>query len=278
MESQVHESAEFSAPGGPLSLCLLASGSKGNCVWVQAGDAAVVIDCGISVKMVRGRAQTVGANPARLDAILLSHDHGDHIAGVPRLAGALELQVHASDLVCHRTGFKLRNQTGREPKVFADGEILEIGELEITPIPVPHDAAGTCGFLFEYQGRRAAHLTDLGHVPADFVEILGGVELLSIESNHDEDMLAKGPYPEFLKRRVAGDYGHLSNRACAQLVAELAASGDALQQVVLAHLSETNNTPKFALQQTRAALDAAGRADVKVALSAQRRPSGVFSL
>ena len=91
-------------------------------------------------------------------------------------------------------------------------------------------------------------------------------------------MLAKGPYPEFLKRRVAGDYGHLSNRACAQLVAELASAGEALQQVVLAHLSETNNTPKFALQQTRAALDAAGRADVKVALSAQRRPSGVFSL
>lgn len=273
METREH----FSADSGGLSLCLLASGSKGNCVWVQAGGAAVVIDCGISVKMVRGRARSVGADPGRLKSILLSHDHGDHIAGVPRLSGALDLNVHASDLVCHRTAFKLRNHTGRSPTVFEDGEIFEIEGLEITPIPVPHDAVGTCGFLFEYEGRRAAHLTDLGHVPADFVELLAGVELLSVESNHDEKMLAEGPYPDFLKRRVAGGYGHLSNRACAAFVAELAAAGS-LKQVVLAHLSETNNSPQKALQATRESLDAAGRADVKVALSAQRRPSGVFTL
>ena len=276
MDAPVQLRESVAAPGGPLSLCLLSSGSKGNCVWVQAGDAAVVIDCGISVKMLRARAEVVGADSARLKAILLSHDHGDHIAGVPRLSSAMGLEVHASDLVCHRTSGSLRVQTGRAPRKFADGEIFEVGGLEVTPIPVPHDAAGTCGFLFEYEGRCAAHLTDLGHVPADFVEILAGVELLSIESNHDEDLLARGPYPPYLKRRVAGDYGHLSNRACASLVAELAAAGN-LQQVVLAHLSETNNTPKHALEATRAALDAAGRTGVKVALSEQRRPSGVFS-
>lgn len=256
-----------------FSLCLLASGSKGNCVWVQAGKTSLVIDCGISVKQLRQRAESVGANPQGLGGVLLSHDHGDHIGGIPRLLDALNLDLYTHHIVMRRSRHLAAEGTPRE---YGWGECFEVGGLEITALPLPHDANGTCGFLFSYQGRTAAHLTDLGHVPPALRQALMEVELLSIESNHDERMLEEGPYPEFLKKRVASQVGHLSNAACAELVADLAVEGR-LQHAVLAHLSETNNTPEMAYRTVRETLDAAGHTDVQISLSAQRTPSGVFS-
>ncbi len=253
-------------------MCLLASGSKGNCLWVQAGKTRVLVDCGLGPRALRQRASLVGAEVEKLSALLLSHDHSDHVGGVPRLLGDLSPMFASHPLVAERCRFPEGGLFRRE---VAHAETFEIGALAVTALAVPHDATGTLGFVFEYEGRKMAHVTDLGHVPEALAGALEDVDVLSIESNHDLDMLEAGPYPEFLKRRIRGKAGHLSNVDCAALLARVAKKGRC-RHVVLAHLSETNNLPEKALFAARKGLDSGGGGRVGLTASEQRHPSPVF--
>lgn len=224
----------------------LGSGSRGNAALVEAGGTCVMLDCGLGLRAIEARLAARGRAPDDIDAILVTHEHADHIGGVARFAARHDLRVFATAGTAR--GFRagppprLERITGHEP--FA------VGALEISPLPVPHDAREPCQFVFGDGAVRLGVLTDLGRTTPHVVASLDGCDAIALECNHDEAMLAGGPYPPALKRRVGGGLGHLSNRQAADLLAALDTAR--LKHVVALHLSEHNNTSLLA----RAALAA----------------------
>ena len=225
-----------------MRLWLLGSGSKGNAVLLECGETRVLIDAGFSARRLAGRLRGIGIAPESIDALVLTHEHGDHVSGV--------------ESAVKRWGWPVYGTPGTIAALYAlpvparsvaSGTRLTIGRIELEAIPVSHDAADPVAYVATAicSGMRAAIVTDLGVVTPAVSEGVKGVELLVLESNHDEAMLRNGPYPYHLKRRVASNHGHLSNVSAAHLIASATHRG--LQGVVLAHLSETNNTPRIAL-------------------------------
>ena len=241
--------------------CVLASGSKGNALWVEAGDDVVLVDCGLSGKELKKRLAAAGLDPCRIKAVLVTHEHRDHILGAGVAARLLKKPLYINRSTWNRAAPTL----GRiEPVFFETGRRLVVGDLAIHPFSTSHDSADPVGFTFQSGDTRLGLATDLGIATALVKERLRGCQALILESNHDPQMLIDGPYPWDLKRRVRGRQGHLSNEDAALLLAELLHPG--LSHVVLAHLSEVNNRPELALEaagsvlnKKRPALCAAGQ-------------------
>jgi phosphoribosyl 1,2-cyclic phosphodiesterase len=244
---------------------VLGSGSKGNCTFVQGGRSRVLIDAGLSCKEIGRRLGEIGEDPDDLDAVLVTHAHSDHVRGVRVLARKHRLPV-ACHSVCWRDS-KLAEQDLPEWLPLEAGRAFTLGDLEIEPFAVPHDAEPTVGFRMRAEGISVGYCTDLGHVTAVVRDRLSGVQVLVLESNHDLDMLRDGPYPWVLKQRVGGRHGHLSNEASAGLLDELVHSD--LAFVALAHLSETNNDAALALSLAEDVLRRHGREDVRLVAAAQ---------
>ena len=255
-----------------MRLCLLASGSSGNCAYVAAGETQILIDAGISLSRVVRELEAIGADPDGIDALVISHEHSDHCSEAGRLAAAFRCPVYVSVRTLPRAR---RALTGHEPlELFRVGDALTIGNLRLQTVRVFHDAADPCGFLIE--GERRARLgiaTDLGAVTPPLRRVFRECEALVIEANHDLAMLLSGPYAWHLKQRIRSPVGHLSNDAAAELIADLAETGR-LKRAILAHLSEENNRPELALETVRSRLD--GRSECEVALAYGDRRSDVF--
>lgn len=226
----------------------LGSGSRGNALVVEAGKTRVLVDCGFGPRELAKRLARLGLEPGDLDAILVTHEHSDHVGGVGRCAARHGLRV----LMTHGTAAVVAAGTiGIE--LFDSHAAFAIGDLEVLPFPVPHDAREPVQFAFSDGRHRLGVLTDAGHVTPHIVAMLAAVDALVIECNHDARMLEEGNYPWPLKKRIAGRFGHLDNLAAADLVRQI--DRRRLQHVVCAHLSEQNNRPELA----RAALaDALG--------------------
>lgn len=220
----------------------LGSGSSGNGLVVEAGKTRVLVDCGFSLSETRTRLARVGLTPEDLDAVLVTHEHSDHIGGVARLAIKHDLTVWCT----HGTLVNWRMQTDNLPwtEMIDSHRSFAIGKLEILPFPVPHDAREPVQFVFSDGLHRLGVLTDTGHVTPHIAASLSGVNALVLECNHDADMLENGPYPPSLRRRVGGQYGHLENGQAASLLEQMDVSG--LRHVVAAHLSKKNNKPSLA--------------------------------
>lgn len=229
----------------------LGSGSRGNAALIQVGETVLMVDCGFTLAESERRLRRAGVAPEALTAILVTHEHADHIGGVALLARKYGIPVwmtHGThrawlDPLVPRLGFCSAHAS------FA------VGNIEVQPYPVPHDAREPCQFVFSDGQRRVGILSDAGHVTAHMRESLSGCEALLVECNHDPEMLLRGPYPAALKARVGGPLGHLSNQQTAQMLAELDRSR--LQQLVVAHISEVNNRPTLARAALAAALDCA---------------------
>jgi len=214
----------------------LGSGSRGNATLVQSEDTLILIDCGFAVKEIERRCMGLGVSPKDISAILVTHEHADHIRGVGPAARRYDLPVwmthgtaHASDCgKMQRRNFSSHNGS------------FTIGSIRIEPIPVPHDAREPSQFIFHFKQRRLGLLTDLGSVTSHISEILGPLDAMILEANHDPDMLKNGPYPASLKSRVGGDYGHLSNQQAADLLRQM--DHGRLQHLAIGHISEKNNT------------------------------------
>ena len=224
----------------------LGSGSRGNALVVEAGaigrKTLVLLDCGFGPRELALRLGRLGLVPDDLDAVLVTHEHSDHSAGVMKCARRHGLEVFLS----HGTLATLPQARGEAPpfRVIDSHRAFVIGALEIQPFRVPHDAREPVQFVFSDGCHRFGVLTDTGSATPHIVAMLDGCDALVLECNHDSAMLASGDYPRHLKQRIAGRFGHLDNQAAADLLAALDRSR--LQHVVAAHLSEHNNTPQLA--------------------------------
>ncbi|MBI1729888.1 MBL fold metallo-hydrolase [Candidatus Acetothermia bacterium] len=241
-----------------MKVCLLASGSSGNCTYVTAGETGVLIDAGIPLSRISEELSEIGSDLSTINAILVSHEHTDHTKELIRVAYRTECPVYLS----RRTANKMPEllQYHLIPKTFQIQECFQIGDLTIEPFPVFHDAVEPCGFLIT--GPSHCHedkvsfgiATDLGAVTPPLIETLKRCHALALESNHDVEMLMNGHYPWDLKQRIRSPIGHLSNNEAAKLLLQLVEHGN-LQKAVLAHISQHNNRPDLALETANSYLN-----------------------
>jgi len=223
-----------------VQICVLGSGSRGNSTWVRTEKTRLLVDAGFGRKAAAARLSVAEERLDGCDAILVSHEHQDHISGLRSLALRLKVPIYISAAT--------RDAIRWDPRItafeaFTAGETFTIGDVEIHPFSVPHDAADPVAFTFEAEGIRVGVVTDLGYIPEVVKQRVRGCHCLVFESNHDLDMLKVGPYPWFVKQRVMSRHGHLSNHATAAFLGE--DYDGAAQVLVLAHLSETNNHPEI---------------------------------
>lgn len=257
-----------------VELVVLGSGSRGNATLVRTAAGALLIDAGLSAREIVRRLEAVGQDPRRVEAILLTHEHSDHVSGLRVLLDRLPVVVAANEATFAAAAQALGDDVDRF--VFTTGETFAAGPFEVTAFPVPHDAADPVGFLLEAEGARIGYATDLGHVTRLVETRLSGCAAVVFETNHDLRMLMDGPYPWATKQRVASRQGHLSNEHAAAALPGIAAYG--VQHLVLAHLSATNNDPRLARATVEGALEAAGVGRVNVHLAPQDRPGSRIRL
>jgi phosphoribosyl 1,2-cyclic phosphodiesterase len=233
----------------------LGSGSKGNGMLVEQGKTCVLIDCGFSLKSVEQRLARLEKTLADLSAVIVTHEHSDHIRGVGVLARRTRLPIYMTPGTAAHYPADQRGEEIPGLCYFNSHESFVIDDLELQPFPVPHDAREPSQFVFNNGRHRLGLLTDTGHITRHIESMLDGCDALMLECNYDTDMLEEGPYPETLKRRVGGDQGHLSNVQAAGLLEVLDCSR--LQHIVAAHVSEKNNTGDHARQALARALGCA---------------------
>ncbi|MFY9558841.1 MAG: MBL fold metallo-hydrolase [Terriglobales bacterium] len=232
-----------------VSVSLLASGSKANCALVASSTTRILVDAGLSCRETFKRLRALGERPDQLSAILITHEHSDHSAGLERLAATLNVPVFLTEPTHREWGRAVRDEEGKTPALprlehFASGRSFQIGDIAVMPFTIPHDAADPVGFTFRAEGVKIGFATDLGYMPVSVRDHLRGCDVLVLESNHDLEMLRSGPYPWSVKQRVMSRVGHLSNDALAEFFSSDYDGGAAY--VVLAHLSEQNNHPEIA--------------------------------
>ena len=218
-------------------MAALGSGSRGNGLLVEHGNTCLLVDCGFSLRATVQRLQALGREAEDLSAILVTYEHSDHIKGVKALSAKYQLPVYMT----HGTA-RHRSVTQVERRQLIRGQdSFDIGEISVQAVTVPHDASEPCQYVFEAAGQRVGLLTDLGHVTPRIQQSYSHCDSLFIESNHDEQMLAAGSYPAALKRRVGGNWGHLSNRQTRDFLQGVCL--ERLQHLVVGHISEQNNCP-----------------------------------
>ena len=218
-------------------MAALGSGSRGNGLLVEHGDTCLLVDCGFSLRGTVHRLQALGRVAEDLSAILVTHEHSDHIKGVKALSNRYQLPVYMTyGTARHRSVTQLERR-----HLIRGQDSFDIGDISVQAVTVPHDASEPCQYVFEAAGQRVGVLTDLGHVTPRVQQSYSHCDSLFIESNHDERMLAEGSYPAALKRRVGGNWGHLSNRQTRDFLQGICL--ERLQHLVVGHISEQNNCP-----------------------------------
>jgi phosphoribosyl 1,2-cyclic phosphodiesterase len=244
---------------------VLGSGSGGNAAVVEAGGIRILVDAGLSAKQLVTRMMASGVNPATLNAVLLTHEHGDHVRGLRVLMKQLAVPIYATP----STSLVVRDGgVGGAWKIFESGAGFRLNGLEVQSFAVPHDAVEPVGFTFRHEDRSFGLLSDTGHVTKLILDRLRGVNALFVEANYDDELLEadmKRPWPT--KQRISSRHGHLSNAQTAALVAELVPAG--LRRVVLGHLSRDCNCPVKAATAVRAAF-----LEVDVCCAGQDSPCG----
>lgn len=250
-----------------LRVCVLASGSSGNCIHVESPTTALLVDAGLSARETFRRMAAAGLDPARLRAICISHEHTDHVAGVVQLHKRLGLSLYANG----DTARAIPAARGLPWNLFANGSPFTVGDIEILPFSLPHDAFDPVGFVLACGAARLGIATDLGMPTQIAREHLRGCQLVVLEANHDEMLVRSSFRPWALKQRILGRQGHLSNETAAALLADIAS--DTLRQVFLAHLSRECNKPDLALHIVRRHLATAGLGHIRILPTHPDKPS-----
>ena len=252
-----------------MRFCPLYSGSSGNASFVEGGGVRLLVDAGLPGKKIDTALAAHGEESARVDALLVTHDHSDHIAGVGVFARRFGVAVYANELTWEAMLPLIGKMPPELMRVFETGRDFYIGGLNVYPFPTPHDAAESVGYSFSDGRAKLTIMTDIGCFTDDLLAAAAGSTLLMIEANHDVDMLKAGRYPYPLKRRILGPVGHLSNECCADALIRLYGTG--VRRAVLAHLSRDNNIEALALETVRQALRAAAIPDEDFIILPARR-------
>lgn len=253
-----------------LTVHSIASGSEGNSLLVSAGGTHILVDAGISARRITAALSSLGLTTGDIAGVLVTHEHSDHTAGLATLTKQYRLPLYASGGTAGALCARIPHAADVLHLLPRQG-VLTLGDAQVTVFPTSHDAAESIDFRFDCGGAALGVLTDTGCVTPEAEQALQGVDLLVLESNHDEDWLLSGPYPYYLKQRILGNRGHLSNDAAAALAQRMASAGT--RQFVLAHLSRENNTPERARQTMARAL--AGL-DVSVTVAPRAELSGPY--
>lgn len=236
----------------PLRFASLGSGSRGNATLIASSSGLVMIDCGFTIKETVRRLAHLGHSPDDLDAILVTHEHGDHIGGVGPLARRYNIPVYLTHGTAQHKG--VAKLPVRE--LIDTHNVFSVADIEVTPVVVPHDAREPCQFVLRHDQKTLGVLTDLGSITPFVIEQYQHCDALMLECNHDARMLSMGPYPPSLKLRVGGQWGHLNNQQAANFLDSIEHAR--LQHLVISHISEQNNTEQLAWQ---AIVDIYGRED-----------------
>jgi len=231
---------------------VLGSGSRGNATFIKTDSARILIDAGLSRKDLGKRLESIGEDPDGIDAVLVTHEHNDHGAGLRTMLKELRIRAYLTPGTLRGLQPETFEMNGSEVITITGGVAFSVGDAQITPFAVPHDANEPTAFSIFCQGLRITQLTDVGHMSDAVAAQLKGADCLILESNHDLEMLRVGPYPWVLKQRLMGRYGHLSNTAVAKFIRDQY-DGHA-SHMILAHLSERNNHPEIARQEVLRAL------------------------
>ena len=247
--------------GMGVSVTMLASGSRGNCAVVASSTTKILVDAGISCRETFRRMKSLGDDPRSLSAIVITHEHCDHISGLATLAKKLRIPVFMTGATYQMWQRAMRDDQGVRPKLeklerFESGHSFQVGDIAVRPFTIPHDAADPVGFTFRAEGIKVGVATDLGYIPLSVRDHLRGCDVLIMESNHDVEMLRVGPYPWSVKQRVMSRVGHLSNVALADFLTS--DYDNSATFLVLAHLSEQNNHPEIARREAEKALATRG--------------------
>lgn len=254
-----------------MDFCILASGSRGNAIYIRAGETAILVDAGLSGKDIQRRMADRGLDPKSVTALVVSHEHRDHIHGV----GVLSRRFHLPVYITPNTLRSAKSAMGpiTEIRRFDSDRTFTIGDLSIQPFSISHDASEPSGFVFSANGWRLGLATDLGAATGLVQTRLADCQALILEANHDPQLLMDGPYPWPLKQRIRSRVGHLSNMDAARLLAEIVHPG--LHHVALAHLSETNNRPEIALDTVSTSVE---HAVFSLTVAQQHRPGPIIHL
>ena len=255
------------AIGLDFTMTVLGSGSSGNCSIVGFGGTYVLIDAGFSAKEIMDRLQKAEIPADKIAALLVTHEHADHIKSVHTLSRRLEIPIFSTEgtfeAVIHGKKFF-------DWQEIIPGRSFSVDQLCIHPITLPHDAADPVGFRIECGGRVLGHMTDFGYASGLILESLKGCDTLLVEANHDLEMLKNGPYPWSLKQRIASRLGHLSNAAFLEMLPTILHDG--VRHLVLAHMSRTNNDPRLLTMQVRQCLKRLGLERIPFTIAAQDEP------
>jgi len=256
-----------------VKFCVLASGSSGNAALLATENTRILVDAGLSMRELRKRLASIGESLEAIDAILITHEHSDHVSGLPVLARqkGIRAVIYMTRLAAPAIDWGATPPARLEP--FQAGASLRIGDIEVQSFSIPHDAIDPVGFCFEAQGVRVGVATDLGYVPESIKFHLRRTNVLLLEANHDLDMLKVGPYPWSVKQRVMSRVGHLSNLHVSDYLMEDLASCTA--NLILGHLSEQNNHPAIVQLVAAEALQRRGL-ETRLSIASQTSPGEVF--
>ena len=265
-----------------FTFCPLFSGSSGNSLFVGAGDTRILIDAGMPGRSIENALKEIGVLPETLNGIVVTHEHSDHVKGVGILSRKYHVPVYANERTWNAMAKTVGEISPRDRRFFENEEDFYIGSdgLAIFPFSIPHDAADPVGYRIFYGGRSIASATDIGHMQKRILKMISGVDVLLLESNHDPDLVMQNPhYSLYLKQRILGTRGHLSNEASAEALLQLCGTG--IRQVLLGHLSGENNTPELALSTVVDRLSRAGVAvneEIDVGIAWRDRVSKKFEI
>ena len=225
--------------------CSLVSGSSGNALYLEHKNTKILIDCGISCARICAALKEIEVDPSEIDAVVITHEHSDHVSGVRVFTNKFGIKAYSSVGTLEKIDCFCSEQARA-------GNAFEIGDILVKPFDIPHDAAMPFGYSFVLGNKRLSIATDMGKIDLEVAKNIRGSDIVFLEANHDIEMLVNGPYPYYLKERIRGREGHLSNDQCASLAVSLARTGT--KKFILGHLSNTNNTPEIARKTVETAL------------------------
>lgn len=265
-----------------LNFICLGSGSSGNSYFLYTENYGILIDAGIGIRQLKKHFQTYGLSLTQIKAILVTHDHADHIKAVGTLSADFGINVYATQLVHEgicRNYCVTKKVKDEKAKIIEKEKMFKLNDFEITPFHVPHDSTDNVGYSIQCHDVNFCLITDAGHVEEHFATYISKANYLVLEANHDVDMLMMGPYPAYLKGRITGPKGHLSNASAAEVLTQNVSPH--MKHVWLCHISEENNHPEIAKKTVEAKLRAAGiiaGTDFKLDVLKRKVPSVIYEL